>query len=73
MSINMCKKKGVNKMKKTYEAPVADLLKFDYKDNVVASGGHDASHCFEGRNQGQCASKNANKCDVPRTPGSCTT
>lgn len=58
-------------MKKTYETPVADLLVFDYKDNVTASGGYDASHCFYGRNQGQCASKNKNKCDVSSTPGTC--
>ena len=32
-------------MKKTYETPVADLLVFDYKNNVVASetAGFDAS------------------------------
>lgn len=59
-------------MKKTYETPVADLLVFDYKDNVTASeGGYDASHCFYGRNQGQCAPKNKNKCDVSSTPGTC--
>ncbi len=60
-------------MKKAYEAPVADLLVFDYKDNVTASttGGFDASHCFYGRNQGQCAPKNVNKCDVSSTPGTC--
>lgn len=57
--------------KKTYETPVADLLVFDYKNNVTASGGFDASHCFYGRNQGQCAPKNANKCGTSSTPGSC--
>lgn len=59
-------------MKKTYETPVADLLVFDYKDNVTASGGNDASHCFYGSNQGQCAPKNKNKCEgVTSNPGLC--
>ena len=60
-------------MKKTYETPVADLLVFDYKNNVVASetAGFDASHCFSGRNQGGCASKNKNKCNGSSNPGLC--
>lgn len=59
-------------MKKTYETPVADLLVFDYKDNVTASGGNDASHCVSGRNQGGCASMNKNKCEgVTSNPGLC--
>ena len=58
--------------KRTYETPIADLLVFDYREQVTAaSGGFDASHCFYNRNQGQCAPKNANKCDVSSTPGTC--
>ena len=60
--------------KKEYVTPVADRLVFDYKENVVASNdGKDASHCFYGRNQGQCAPKNKNKCDVSQVPGACAT
>lgn len=58
-------------MKKTYETPVADLLKFDYKETVVASGGIDASHCFNGRNQGQCLGNNWQKCGGTSNPGNC--
>ena len=60
--------------KRTYETPVADLLVFDYREQVTAeSGGYDASHCTEGRNQGQCAGRNKNKCDVTANPGLCYT
>ncbi len=59
-------------MKKTYETPVADLLKFDYKDNVVASdAGVDASHCYAGRNQGGCLGNNWKKCGGTANPGKC--
>ena len=59
--------------KRTYETPVADLLVFDYREQVKAdSGGIDASHCVSGRNQGQCSSKNQNKCTgVTGNPGQC--
>lgn len=61
-------------MKKTYETPVADLLKFDYKETVVASGGgEDASHCFNGRNQGQCLGNNWKQCGGTANPGNCHT
>lgn len=47
--------------KKKYVAPTADLLKFDYKETVAASG----------RNS-SCLGKNANKCDGWRSnPGPC--
>jgi len=56
--------------RKAYETPVADLLIFDYKDNVTASaGGVDASHCFSGRNQGQCLGNNWQKCGGTAQPG----
>ena len=59
--------------KKAYETPVADRLVFDYKDNVTASnGGVDASHCFSGRNQGQCLGNNWQKCGGTAQPGSLT-
>ncbi len=59
--------------KKTYEAPVADLLVFDYKDMVTAnSGGGDASHCTGGRNPGTCMSKGYGNCgSYTSNPGKC--
>ena len=58
--------------KKYYVSPVADLLKFDYKENVVASpGGVDASHCVNGGNQKKCGGLNKNKCGLSTSPGSC--
>ena len=64
--------------KKTYETPVADLLVFDYRNTVVASlteeeegDGFDASHCFNGRNQGQCLGNNWKKCGGTANPGNC--
>ena len=59
--------------KKAYETPVADRLVFDYKDNVTASdGGVDASHCFSGRNQGQCLGNNWKQCGGTAQPGNLT-
>lgn len=50
--------------KKVYEKPVADLLKFDYKDTVAASGP-------SGRNS-SCLGKNHTSCDGWRkAPGPC--
>lgn len=60
--------------KKTYETPVAELLVFDYKENVAAAsgGGVDASHCFYGNNQGQCLGNNWKKCGGGiSNPGQC--
>ena len=61
--------------KKAYETPVADLLVFDYRNTVVASetedSGNDASHCFNGRNQGQCLGNNWKKCGGAANPGKC--
>ena len=60
--------------KRTYETPVADMLTFDYREQVRAGSGessNDASHCFFSRNQGQCAPMNKNKCDVTSSPGTC--
>ena len=61
--------------KRTYETPVADMLIFDYKNNVVASGeqeeGIDASHCYNGANQGQCLGNNWKKCGGTANPGQC--
>ncbi len=52
--------------KRKYESPVADLLKFDYKDTVVASGPSSG-----GRNS-SCLGKNHNHCDGWRqAPGPC--
>ena len=50
--------------KRTYEAPVADLLRFDYRETVTASG--------TGRNV-QCIGKSyGGGCDGYRTePGPC--
>lgn len=60
--------------KKIYKAPIADKLEFDYKDTVTASdGGEDASHCFGGRNQGQCLASNWKKCGGTKNPGKCHT
>ena len=61
--------------KKAYSTPVADLLRFDYKENIIAAsnGGDDASHCTFGRNPGGCAPKSYGKCKQYYTdsPGSC--
>ena len=40
--------------KKTYETPVADLLQFNYKNTVVASGG--------GANPKQCGPQSWGQC-----------
>ncbi len=61
-------------MKKKYETPVADLLKFDYRETVVAkSGGYDASHCTFNRQPGGCAPKSYGNCREYYTssPGGC--
>ncbi len=48
--------------KKKYATPTADLLRFDYKDTIVASGGRNSS----------CLGKNHNSCDGWRkAPGPC--
>lgn len=57
--------------KKKYVSPIADKLEFDYRENVVASPTVDASHCFNGRNQGQCLSSNWKKCGGSANPGKC--
>ncbi len=62
--------------KRTYKTPEADMLIFDYKENVVAASGEleqtgDASHCFNGRNQGQCLGNNWKKCGGTGNPGKC--
>jgi len=60
--------------KRTYQPPVADLLKFDYRETVVASNtGNDASHCTFGRNPGGCAPKSYGSCKkyYSDSPGSC--
>ena len=59
--------------KRNYETPTADLLVFDYKENVTASlGGEDASHCVVGgANQKQCGGLNKNKCGLSASPGAC--
>ena len=50
--------------KKTYETPTADLLRFDYRNVVTASGNG-------GRNS-SCLGKNHNSCDGWRqAPGPC--
>ena len=58
--------------KKTYVAPVADLLRFDYKETVVASG-VDASHCTFGSNPGKCAPSSYGQCSsyYNDNPGKC--
>ncbi len=48
--------------KKTYVTPIADLLRFDYRETVVASGGNDASHCTFNRQPGGCAPKSYGSC-----------
>ena len=60
--------------KKEYKTPVADLLRFDYKETVVASPtGNDASHCTGGRNPGTCMPKSYGGCSQYYTsnPGKC--
>lgn len=39
--------------KKAYESPVADLLTFNYKNTVVASGGANPAQCGP-QSWGQC-------------------
>ena len=61
-------------MKKAYKTPVADLLRFDYKDTVTASDeGDDASHCTFGRQPGGCAPGNYGQCKeyYSSNPGRC--
>jgi hypothetical protein len=61
-------------MKRKYETPVVDLLKFDYRETVVASGkGDDASHCTFNRQPGGCAPKSYGSCGNYYTsnPGKC--
>ena len=51
--------------KRKYETPIADMLRFDYKNNVVASGG------AVGGNS-SCLGPNHNSCDGWRkNPGKC--
>ena len=61
--------------KKTYETPVADMLRFDYREIVTSAsnGGDDASHCTFGRNPGGCAPKSYGKCHeyYSDNPGNC--
>ena len=58
--------------KKTYVTPVADLLKFDYRETVVASG-DDASHCTFNANPGGCGPSNYGQCReyYNDNPGKC--
>ena len=60
----MNQKEEMKMEKRKYETPVADMLRFDYRETVVAySGG--------GRNS-SCLGKNHNSCDGWRkAPGPC--
>ena len=60
--------------KRTYETPVADMLVFDYAEQVRAnSSGYDASHCTFGANPGGCAPSSYGQCReyYNNNPGSC--
>ncbi len=59
--------------KKTYVTPVADLLRFDYRETVVATSGYDASHCTFNRQPGGCGPSNYGQCKKYFTdsPGEC--
>ena len=60
--------------KRTYKTPVADMLRFDYRETVTAdSNSYDASHCTFGRQPGGCAPKSYGSCREYYTssPGGC--
>lgn len=63
-------------MKRKYESPTADLLRFDYREVVAAAssaGGDDASHCTFNANPGGCGPSNFGQCkeDYNFNPGRC--
>ena len=41
-------------MKKKYEAPTAETVKFEYKDQVVAASGGSGCHTFENEGRYHC-------------------
>ena len=64
--------------KRIYVTPAVDMLVFDYRNVVTASGGdedtgYDASHCTFGSNPGGCGPSNYGQCKdyFNDNPGRC--